>query len=742
MKSATIAGQYFAGNSLKISQKTQYKQEEGQPLKKWLILMVAAMVLPLVAFSQSAAAYPQFQGKMVNDFAGVIPSNIADRIEARLRTHRDKTTNEVVVAVARTLDGQDIKQYSEGLFQSWGIGKKGKDNGVLILIATDEPGKNGGKGRRRIEVGYGLEGQLTDGISGEILRANRQAFDDGRIGESIEGLVAGVLKVITPVEATPPPTLSPEEKQRRQEARQAEYQAKLAAQEAHEKEVALVKTGFGIFLSVVFIAVVLGFGGYFAYHLGGEYLQKRRERKEMREQISELVTQTKEELDRLRNLPDMTIGKFDKDPEWVQAGAKRLAEELRRQIAAAESSFLGVIEGDWRKPETLDKNLHQMRHAYAVIGAAKETVDDIVGWPAEVAELKESAAKALAGAREEMAGLKAAIESVKGQGFRIGSFDDGELVRADLALTQFDEELKSGLDPRAVQRNIEKLDDTIRLYAEAVLDLPRQMQTNTENAKRQHEMLKALGADRPAVEVIYLALCKSNPISALADLDHADNRDERFKAVAELLAEAEQDNTLDKQDFAIAKTKIEAAGRELSKLKSGFAQIREREREIREAKSGFQKMLGRAAEKIRTAWSSVQSPDVMDAVYRDRLKGAEGNIAKAKAMAGSTGFIDWLAIVGLILAAETSAADVHKEAEATIASAVAKRRRIAEERAAAERRRQEELEEEDRRRRRRQEEDDERRRSSYSSHHDSDSGSSSPSISLGGGSSGGGGADD
>jgi len=91
----------------------------------------------------------------VNDYAGVLPSNSRMQIEGLLREIENKTTAEVSVVTVRTTRPLTIEQYAVELFGKWGIGKKEKDNGVLILVATDDR-------KVRIEVGYGLEGAITD----------------------------------------------------------------------------------------------------------------------------------------------------------------------------------------------------------------------------------------------------------------------------------------------------------------------------------------------------------------------------------------------------------------------------------------------------------------------------------------------------------------------------------------------------------------------------------------------------
>lgn len=108
------------------------------------------------------AAFPRQSGH-VNDFAGVFTADDLAYLENFLGTLERDTSAEVVVVTVKSLDGLSIEEYAVKLFADWGIGDADKDNGVLLLVAPAER-------KVRIEVGYGLEGSLPDGLAGEIIR--------------------------------------------------------------------------------------------------------------------------------------------------------------------------------------------------------------------------------------------------------------------------------------------------------------------------------------------------------------------------------------------------------------------------------------------------------------------------------------------------------------------------------------------------------------------------------------------
>jgi uncharacterized protein len=123
----------------------------------------------------------------VNDFAHVIDAASAQTLDTRIRALQAASGDVVVVATIKTTSPDTIEQYAVRLFEHAGIGQKGKDNGVLILVAVDDH-------HVRIETGYGLEEYITDGFAGDTIRQDfLPAFRQGQYGP---GLVNGATRVI------------------------------------------------------------------------------------------------------------------------------------------------------------------------------------------------------------------------------------------------------------------------------------------------------------------------------------------------------------------------------------------------------------------------------------------------------------------------------------------------------------------------------------------------------------------
>ena len=155
------------------------------------VSLLALLVLGLLARTPDAAAktWPKPQG-FVSDFAGIVDAASRDSIDALATELQEKTGAELAVVTLPDLGGDEIEPQAVDLFKAWGIGSKGKDEGVLILLAWKER-------RVRIEVGYGLEGILPDGLCGSIIRnVMAPELGQGRVGPGLQHGAAAVVGVI------------------------------------------------------------------------------------------------------------------------------------------------------------------------------------------------------------------------------------------------------------------------------------------------------------------------------------------------------------------------------------------------------------------------------------------------------------------------------------------------------------------------------------------------------------------
>jgi uncharacterized protein len=152
--------------------------------------LAAAWLAFLVALPAAAApTFPPLTGRVVDD-AGILSENTKAELTSMLEQQDKQTGVQVVVVTLKSLQGYPIEDYGYQLGRYWKLGQKGKDNGALIEIAPNEH-------KIRIDVGYGLEGQLTDAQSKVIIdEIMTPAFKAGDINGGVVSGTAAVLKTI------------------------------------------------------------------------------------------------------------------------------------------------------------------------------------------------------------------------------------------------------------------------------------------------------------------------------------------------------------------------------------------------------------------------------------------------------------------------------------------------------------------------------------------------------------------
>lgn len=147
--------------------------------KKFLIIMVLFILLSMPLF---ALKIPSLDGPVV-DKANVLTKSEENSIEEFITQVESQTTAQIAVLTLPSLQGETLERYSIKVAEEWEIGQEGKDNGVIILLALEER-------KIRIEVGYGLEGDLTDIKSDYIIR--NLMLPEFKNGDYARGLYSGV----------------------------------------------------------------------------------------------------------------------------------------------------------------------------------------------------------------------------------------------------------------------------------------------------------------------------------------------------------------------------------------------------------------------------------------------------------------------------------------------------------------------------------------------------------------------
>ncbi len=201
--------------------------------------LALALGLAALALAPAGAKEVPFLSGRVNDLADMIPPDAEARIDQKLTALEQASGTQFAILTVPSLEGEVLEEYSLRVAETWGLGRAEQDDGLLLLIARDDR-------KMRLEVGYGLEGDLTDAQSGRILNnILRPAFRDGDFGGGIEAGVDAVIGTLEGREVIPPdPAPSP-------------------ANEISDAPVLFKLVFFGIFLLVVgsfSIAAIFGAG--------------------------------------------------------------------------------------------------------------------------------------------------------------------------------------------------------------------------------------------------------------------------------------------------------------------------------------------------------------------------------------------------------------------------------------------------------------------------------------------------
>lgn len=208
-----------------------------------LVAAFAALLVFVFAAVPALAApqFPPLTGRVVDD-AHMLSPQAEQKLDADLARLEAQTGHQMVVATIPDLQGYDIADYGYQLGRTWGIGRKGQDDGVLFIVAPNER-------KVRIEVGYGLEPVLTDALSSVILQT--KVLPKFRAGQMEQGVLDGAEAVIQQLSL-------PDD-----QAKQNVAQAAQAQTQAHDDGGGI---SFGLVILIVFIFWVLasllgGFGG-------------------------------------------------------------------------------------------------------------------------------------------------------------------------------------------------------------------------------------------------------------------------------------------------------------------------------------------------------------------------------------------------------------------------------------------------------------------------------------------------
>ncbi|RZK78092.1 MAG: TPM domain-containing protein, partial [Pedobacter sp.] len=149
--------------------------------------ILIALILVAFSFSGFAQEFPAKPNKLVNDYTNTLTSSEVQQLEQKLVSFNDSTSNQIAIAIVKSVGEYDINDYTLQLGRKWGVGQSGKNNGIMIVVAL-------GDRKISIQTGYGLEGVLPDVYAKRIIEDDIKPFF--KAGQYYQGLQEGTTSII------------------------------------------------------------------------------------------------------------------------------------------------------------------------------------------------------------------------------------------------------------------------------------------------------------------------------------------------------------------------------------------------------------------------------------------------------------------------------------------------------------------------------------------------------------------
>ena len=167
--------------------------------KKFGVFLI--LLWSMIGVAHAAPEFPALTGRVVDD-AGLLSTSARAQLTQLSEQYERTTSNQLVVVTVKSLQGNPVEDFGYQLGRFWGIGQKGQNNGVLLIVAPNER-------EVRIEVGYGLEGKLTDALSSHIIQG--QILPRFKLGDYEGGVIAGAQAIVAVFagEELPAPVATP-----------------------------------------------------------------------------------------------------------------------------------------------------------------------------------------------------------------------------------------------------------------------------------------------------------------------------------------------------------------------------------------------------------------------------------------------------------------------------------------------------------------------------------------------------
>jgi len=611
--------------------------------RKGIFLFAVILFVCFISSLARAVNYPNYVG-FVNDFAGIIDAQQERVLTEKLTNYERDTSIEIAVVTTGSLDGLDIEGWAIGLADKWEVGKEGQDNGVIIVVAPNERDC-------RIEVGRGLEGDLTDLMAGRII--DKEMIPYFKEGDFGGGVLAGVDAVV---------------------AQLGQYSAQersiMAQKRAEEKRAAAekFKENMTIFLTIVVIIAGLPFLALFVLVIGRK-IQEARRKRFLRIFLHKEIAETEEKFEHIKNCVQKAVDNSNLFPIWAETESNSFLSELDSLISESQGEIKRVKEMIDDDPDEASQNLDGVEIIY---NEALSVLAKLESLPSEIATFRENVGSAIEKLEKTLVGVEVDVKEFGQSG-----------IEADLSSVKLlDLKTKVGALQNRLKKNGTGREDFSREIQREASDLTYLIielsQALSEVKKKKAAVAEFLSrASRSASEL------KSGVVRHREVLDDIRrvNPESVWRSVASEFACA--DGLIASISIAIIAISAFELKKE-SEIISAIQKIAEVEKNHQEVVS-LQKDVFDLDEKIKTAKANARSllPSAARGVEEAEKMVKKSNVgsnAKLLARQAATGLeeaqqkinqqmIDWIGLVALIQAVIFNAKNASKKAKNNISEA-------------------------------------------------------------------------
>lgn len=589
---------------------------------------------------------PEKPQGFVNDYANALTQADKQQLEQRLLQIQQKGLATITVLVVRNLNGHEIAEFAINVCDRWKVGKKGIDNGVLITIATEERGKNGKPGRRRIDVGRGLNGVLTDLMTGRILKASRETFDRGEMAASLNQATDSIENLLA----------------KEQAAEAAAPQSAAAEREARRTASADASPVAGTVFTAMAALLLIALGGVFAVRR----VQRNRERnatRQLRDELLKLYEEAFQETGKLACEAEKALLGL---PELAKAKGEELLLRIRKkrdEISEAKGKITNEETSYWLLKQSAGAGTELKR----TVDSCKQAVSQIEQLPVELEQRFVWAARKVQEREEEIKSAYELAASLLAEGYKVNT-DPLALVQAEFNQAKGVLERKEEHPDAIVWKT---LDERLATASGFIGEPKRNRESAAELIRSNSELFVDLSTRKGQFDCLLALLQHDNPAEVWQGLPQRfEAADKRFDGYIAANSAAMKANEIDSGVADFGKTLARSAQVELEAVKALFKEIEDLDRSLKKARAEYVSAFSEAERAYKQAESSVKEtgvkPRTADMVRPLEAKLVKANLLAEEAKQGRT--INLLALAALITEVSQGAKEVAKLAKEDVSA--------------------------------------------------------------------------